>query len=126
MGFGDGARRSDRQITASLNDSIPVSQWYACRAFMHYFGRFQDAMLVVDPPFEGHGGGSTRASLVNHTLGSVHTGLSICELAPGGTLDPHVHSFEEGFYVLAGEAVVSINDQAYQLKAGDYGVAKVG
>ncbi len=63
---------------------------------------------------------------MNHAHGSVHTGLSICELAPGGTLAPHVHSFEEGFYVLSGEAIVSINDQAYLLKAGDYGVAKVG
>ncbi len=51
--------------------------------------------------------------LVNHTMGSVHTGLSICELAPDGTLDPHVHSFEEGFYILSGEAIVAINDQAY-------------
>src|SRR5580765_4985653 len=93
---------------------------------MHYFGKFQESALVPDQLFAGHGHGYMRASLVNHTLGSVHTGLSICELAPGGTLEPHVHSFEEGFYVLSGEAVVSINDQAYLLKAGDYGVVKVG
>ena len=93
---------------------------------MHYFGKFQESALASDPLFAGHGQGYTRAPLVNHTLGSVLTGLSICELAAGGTLDPHVHSFEEGFYVMSGEAVVSINDQAYLLKAGDYGVAKVG
>ena len=77
------------------------------------------------PLFEGHSQAYTRAPLVNHTIGSVHTGLSICELASGGTLDPHVHSFEEGFYILSGEAVVAMNDQAYLLRAGDYGVAKV-
>src|SRR5258708_1136992 len=93
---------------------------------MHYFGKFDENALAADPLFAGHSQGYTRASLVSHTIGSVHTGLSICELAPAGTLDPHVHSFEEGFYVLSGEAVVSINDQAYLLKAGDYGVAKVG
>lgn len=93
---------------------------------MHYFGKFQENMLVADPLFAGHGQGYTRASLVDHTLGSVMTGLSVCELAPGGTVDPHVHSFEEGFYVLSGEAILAINDQAYRLKAGDYGVAKVG
>ena len=33
-----------------------------------------------------------------------------------------MHSFEEGFYVLSGEAIVSINEQAYRLRAGDYAV----
>jgi quercetin dioxygenase-like cupin family protein len=93
---------------------------------MHYFGKFHDGMLVADSLVAGHSQSYTRASLVDHTLGSVLTGLSICELAPGGTLDPHVHAFEEGFYLLSGEAAVAINDQAYLLKAGDYGVAKVG
>ena len=93
---------------------------------MHFFGKFTDDMLVADPLFAGHGGGYTRASIVNHTLGSVMTGLSVCELAPGGTLDPHVHSFEEGFYVLAGDGVFMCDDQSYLLKAGDYGVVKVG
>jgi quercetin dioxygenase-like cupin family protein len=93
---------------------------------VHYFGTFEDSQLVADPLFAGHSEGYVRASVVNHTLGSVLTGLSVCEIAPGGTLDPHVHSFEEGFYVLAGQAVFAVNDQAYRLKAGDYGVAKVG
>jgi len=93
---------------------------------MHYFGKFLDNMLVADALFAGRSQGYARASIVNHTLGSVMTGLSVCELAPGGTLDPHVHSFEEGFYVLSGEAVFACNDQAYRLSAGDYGVVKVG
>jgi len=93
---------------------------------MHYFGQFQDSMIVADPLFAGHGQGYTRAPLVNHTTGSVLTGLSVCEIAPGGTLDPHVHSFEEGFYVLSGGAVFACNGQAYRLQAGDYGVVKVG
>jgi quercetin dioxygenase-like cupin family protein len=93
---------------------------------MHYFGRFQESALGPHPVYEGHSQGYTQASLVCHTTGSVHTGLSINELGPGGMLAPHVHSYEEGFYVLSGEATVSINDQAYQLGSGDYGVAKVG
>jgi quercetin dioxygenase-like cupin family protein len=93
---------------------------------MHYFGKFQESSLVAHPVFDGHSSGYTHASLIAHTTGSVHTGLSINELAPGGTIAPHVHSFEEGFYLLSGEAVVSINDQAYRLRAGDFGVAKVG
>ena len=93
---------------------------------MHYFGRFQESALGADPVFDGHGQGYTHAGLVNHTTGSVHTGLSIDELAPGGTIAPHVHSYEEGFYILSGEAIVSINDQTYRLRSGDYGVVKVG
>ncbi len=93
---------------------------------MHYFGKFTDNMLVADPLFGGHSQGYTRASIVNHTLGSVMTGLSVCEIAPGGTLDPHVHSFEEGFYILEGEGVFMCDDQSYLLRTGDYGVVKVG
>ena len=93
---------------------------------MHYFGKFLDSSMSADPLFAGHSHGYARAAIVDHTLGSVHTGLSICELGPGGTLDPHVHSFEEGFYILSGGVVVEINGEAYLLKAGDYGVVKVG
>lgn len=93
---------------------------------MHYFGRFHDSALASDPTYDAHSQGYTRAALVNHATGSVHTGLSMNQLAARGTVAPHVHSFEEGFYILSGQAIVSINDQAYLLGAGDYGVAKVG
>ena len=93
---------------------------------MHYFSKFQESALGPDPLYAGHSEKYSHASLLDHTIGSVHTGVSIDELAPGGTIAPHVHSYEEGFYVMAGEAIVSINDQAYRLRAGDYGVAKVG
>jgi quercetin dioxygenase-like cupin family protein len=93
---------------------------------MHYFGKFLDSSMSADPLFAGHSQGYARVVIVDHTLGSVLTGLSICELGPGGTLDPHVHSFEEGFYILSGGVVIEINGEAYLLKAGDYGVAKVG
>jgi quercetin dioxygenase-like cupin family protein len=93
---------------------------------MHYFGKFQESSLVAQRGFDGHSQGYTHASLIDHTTGSVHTGLSVNELGLGGTIAPHVHSFEEGFYLLSGEAVVGINDQAYRLRAGDFGVVKVG
>ena len=93
---------------------------------MHHFGRFEESALRAHPAFEGHSEGYRCAWLVDHTSGSVHTGLSMNELAAGGEIHPHVHSFEEGFYILSGEVVIAINDQAYLLRAGDYGVAKVG
>ena len=50
----------------------------------------------------------------------------MAQLAPGGVLHPHVHSFEEGFYILSGQAVVVINEESYLMGAGDYGRVKVG
>lgn len=76
--------------------------------------------------FDGHSRGYTSASLINRQTGSVHTGLSIDELAPGGTIDPHVHSFEEGVYILSGEPILTIGSESYQLRPGDYAAIKVG
>jgi quercetin dioxygenase-like cupin family protein len=93
---------------------------------MHLFSSFDPAALDRHPVFEGHAEGYVHTSLVAREQGSVHTGLSIDELAPGGRIDPHVHSFEESFYVLSGEALVMINGSAYRIAAGDYAVVKVG
>jgi quercetin dioxygenase-like cupin family protein len=93
---------------------------------MHHYGRFEEHALQPHPIFAGHSEGYTAATLIDRSTGSVHTGLSINELAAGGTIDPHVHSFEEGFYVLSGEAVVTIDGSSYRLRAGDYAAIKVG
>ena len=75
---------------------------------MHHFGRFDERALAANPIFEGHSRGYTTAPLINRASGSVHTGLSIDQLSPGGTVDPHVHAFEEGMYVLAGWTIKSV------------------
>lgn len=93
---------------------------------MHYVATFNERALASHPVYTGHGQGYTQAPLVDHTSGSVHTGLSIAELAVGGMLPPHVHSYEESFYLLSGQVVLSANDQSYRLGPGDYGCLKVG
>jgi quercetin dioxygenase-like cupin family protein len=93
---------------------------------MHYFGRFKESALERPPVYAEHSVHYTHASLVDHTTGSVHTGLSMNEIAPGGSVSPHVHSYEEGFYVLAGQAVLKVGDQSYLISPGDYGAIKVG
>jgi quercetin dioxygenase-like cupin family protein len=70
----------------------------------------------------GHGSGYRRRSLVDEAGGAVHTGFGICELDPGGSVAAHVHSFEESFYLLEGEAVVETAEGAVLLRPGDYGV----
>jgi len=93
---------------------------------MHHFGRFDEHALAAHPVFDGHSRGYTSAPLINRQTGSVHTGLSIDELAPAGTIDPHVHSFEEGVYILRGEPILTIGSESYRLRPGDYAAIKVG
>jgi quercetin dioxygenase-like cupin family protein len=96
---------------------------------MHYVGKFDERAFVEPPAYQAHSRGYSEAPLVNATTGSVHTGLSMNQLAAHGTVSPHVHSYEEGFYVLAGQAVLSVTDQrgqSYLLGAGDFGALKVG
>jgi len=93
---------------------------------MHHFGRFDERALAAHPIFESHSRGYTTAPLINRSTGSVHTGLSIDQLAAGGTVDPHVHSFEEGIYILTGEPIVVIGSERYRLRPGDYAAIKVG
>ena len=69
---------------------------------MHLFGHFQDGALQPAPKYQGRSVHYREAPLVDHTSGSVHTGLAIAELGPGGTLPPHVHAYEESFYILTG------------------------
>jgi quercetin dioxygenase-like cupin family protein len=93
---------------------------------MHHFGRFDERALAAHPVFAGHSRGYSSAPLINRQTGSVHTGLSIDQLAPAGTIDPHVHSFEEGVYILSGEPILAIGSQSYRLRPGDYAAIKVG
>ena len=93
---------------------------------MHYYGRFDDNAFRPHPVLDGHSEGYSAATLIDREAGSVHTGLSVNQLARGGVIHPHVQSFEEGFYLLSGEAIVTIGSTSHRLRAGDYGAVKVG
>jgi quercetin dioxygenase-like cupin family protein len=69
--------------------------------------------------------GFRRWSIVNGENGSVHQEFSICELDPGGTVDAHLHTFEESLYILEGQLVCETGDGTYALGPGDYGVILV-
>ncbi len=94
---------------------------------MHFVGRFDESRLTpAGPKYQTHSEGYSIASLIDHTAGSVHAELTVNQLDPRGTISPHVHSYEEGFYILAGRAVVSIGRNAHPPGPGDYGTIKVG
>jgi quercetin dioxygenase-like cupin family protein len=71
--------------------------------------------------------GLRRWSVVDETTaGAVHTGFGIVELASGGRVPWHVHSYEDSLFVLEGEVVVDTGDGSNLLRPGDYGVSAVG
>jgi len=53
-------------------------------------------------------------------------GVGICFLAPGGTIDSHLHSFEESFYILEGSITVQIGGRSQTLGPGNYGLISTG
>ncbi len=53
-------------------------------------------------------------------------GLGLCQLDPGGSLDSHLHSFEESFYVLEGEPTLLMEGRSYTLLPGACGFVPVG
>src|SRR4029079_11519405 len=44
----------------------------------------------------------------------------------GGSVDSHVHSFEESIFVVAGRIMVDTTEGTFDLGTGDYGLLPVG
>ena len=99
---------------------------------MHLVKRAHEYSFVAPPVFARHSQGYTRAALVDSSCGSVHTGLTLNRLEPGGQIAPHLHSFEESVYILEGRlASTALGPEASagtsnSLGPGDFAVMKVG
>jgi quercetin dioxygenase-like cupin family protein len=90
----------------------------------HLLVRREDIQLTEALP--GHSSGLIRFVLVGRQTGAVHTGLWVAELAAGGYVDTHVHSFESSFYVLEGEPVLYLDGRGVRLKPNACGAIPVG
>jgi mannose-6-phosphate isomerase-like protein (cupin superfamily) len=53
-------------------------------------------------------------------------GVGICYLDPSGVIEPHLHSFEESFYVLEGRVLVRVGEKSCTLGPGNYGLISTG
>ena len=94
---------------------------------MHLVANYDKAPFVVPPAYEQHSQGYTRIALVDHTIpGAVHTGLGLCRLEASGVLNPHVHFYEEAFFILEGQVLERIDGHDYLLGPGDYGIIQSG
>ncbi len=94
---------------------------------MHHVATYAQAAFQVPPAYEPHSQGYSRVALVDHTIsGAVHTGLGLCTLAAQGILNPHVHFYEEAFFVLEGQVVERIDGHDYLFGPGNYGIIPPG
>ena len=93
---------------------------------MHHVTRFDPADLEEPDGYAGHAAGLRRVSHIDRDVGAVHTGFGTCELAPGGRVDSHLHSYEELVYVVAGRPVLTIDGQAVELAPDECAFIGVG
>lgn len=93
---------------------------------MHYVTTINPSSAHTPEIYQGHSTGFRRATYVDHAAGSVHMGTGICYLEPGGIIQPHLHSFEETFYILEGQVIAQIGDEAYLLGPGHFGLIGTG
>ena len=94
----------------------------------HYVGRVDETGFRTPERYKPHSGGYGRLTLVDHNTrpSAVHTGLDLVEIQPGGYLNPVVHSFEKGFYVLRGSIVLTVDGRSARLPKDYYGLIPIG
>jgi quercetin dioxygenase-like cupin family protein len=71
-------------------------------------------------------GGNTITSLAAPARGAREVALFTAELPAGGGLPPHHHDHFDVFVVTAGDGVVHIDDEAFELAPGDSVVVPSG
>ena len=70
--------------------------------------------------YAGHCTGHARRPIIDRAGGSLHQEVVIAELESGGSVERHLHAFEEAFYVLDGALVFEAAGATEQLAADDY------
>ena len=93
---------------------------------MHFVSKIDPASAQVPRLYEPHSTGFRRATYVDRGMGSVHMGVGVCFLDPRGTIQSHLHSFEESFYILEGTIIAEINGKSCELGPGHFGLIPTG
>jgi len=87
--------------------------------YLFHVGRVDEAKFSVPTGYE-QCRGYTRQSVVDRTVGSVHMGVSVGQLAPDGEIARCVNAYEKGLYILSGELELQVAGETLQLKMDDY------
>lgn len=93
---------------------------------MHYVGKLDESKFGVPSGYEKHSYGYQRCSLVDHSVGSVHMGVGVCQLQPEGYVESFVQANEKGIYILDGEIEVKRGCETLRLSTDDYGLIPYG
>ena len=92
----------------------------------HVVKKVADLDYRTPAEFVGRSTGYTGDNVVDEAAGAVQMGFRVARLEPGGSVDSHVHSWEESIYVTAGSLTVDTPEGSVELVAGDYGLLPVG
>ena len=93
---------------------------------MYHVRRADEITLEEPAAYAPHSRGHRRAVVVGPAVGAVHTGVTQCALAAGGTVGAHVHSYEKSFYVVEGAPRLTIEGRTWQLSPDDCGLVALG
>jgi len=89
--------------------------------------RWADEARYAGPPeWAPDATGARRWAAVDDQTIAVHTGFGICELEPGASVPGHVHSYEQSFFILEGEVVLTTPEGSFLFGPDDYGLVPVG
>ena len=80
--------------------------------------RNTDEEIVQQTTYRAHGGGTARMLLTNKELRSMLF-LADASLEPGKTIETHIDPYEEIYYILEGEGVMTVGDDERRVKKGD-------
>ena len=92
----------------------------------HVVKKVTDLDYQTPAEFVGRSTGYSGDNVVDEAGGAVQMGFRVARLEPGGSVDSHVHSWEESLYVTAGELTVDTPEGSVELVTGDYGLLPVG
>ena len=93
---------------------------------MYYVGKFEESKFALPHGYARHSQGFERFSLVDHSVGSVHMAVGICQLQPKGRVESFVHANEKGIYVLEGAVEMKRDSEAFRLAADDFALIPYG
>jgi quercetin dioxygenase-like cupin family protein len=88
--------------------------------FLFRVGKVDDSKFDVPPVYTQGSRGYTWQALVDRSTGSLHVGVDVCRLDPGGHVDDCLRAHETGIYLLTGELELKIGGEAFRLAADDY------
>ena len=92
----------------------------------HLVKKAEEFRYATPAEFSNRSKGYTADAVVDESGGAVQMGFRVASLEPGGSVDSHVHSFEESIYVLDGSLTVDTTEGSFGLTIGDYGLLPVG